>query len=98
MTEEGAKTLDAGTKLIGKSGQVIQTLSKMIHDASIASQHIEIAIRQETVGIEQIVESMGEINRTTSLFSAGINEMMTFIHHLDEIAKQLKNDVGVYKV
>ncbi|KTD69119.1 MULTISPECIES: methyl-accepting chemotaxis protein [Legionella] len=98
VTEEGTKTLDSGAKLIEKAGTVIQTLSKMINDASIASQHIEVAIRQEAVGIEQIVESMNEINRTTSTFSIGIKEMMTFIHHLDEIAKQLKNDVDVYKV
>ncbi|CAM2925701.1 chemotaxis signal transducer [Legionella steigerwaltii] len=98
VTEEGTKTLDSGAKLIEKAGEVIQTLSKMINDASIASQHIEVAIRQEAVGIEQIVDSMNEINRTTSTFSSSIKEMMTFIHHLDEIAKQLKDDVNVYKV
>ncbi|KTC80265.1 methyl-accepting chemotaxis protein [Legionella cherrii] len=98
VTEEGTKTLDSGAKLIENAGKIIQTLSQMINDASIASQHIEVAIRQEAVGIEQIVESMNEINRTTSTFSSGIKEMMTFIHHLDEIAKQLKDDVDVYKV
>jgi methyl-accepting chemotaxis protein len=70
----------------------------MINDASIASPHIEVAIRQETVGIEQIVESMNEINRTTMAFSGGIKEMMDFIHKLDEIAKHLKDDVNIYKV
>ncbi len=98
VTEEGAKTLDSGIKLIEKAGHVIQALSKMINEASISSQHIEVAIRQEAVGIEQIVESMNEINRTTSTFSSGIKEMMTFIHNLDEIAKHLKDDVNFYKV
>lgn len=98
VTEEGAKTLDSGTQLIEKAGEVINTLSKMINEASISSQHIEVAIRQEAVGIEQIVESMSEINRTTSTFSEGINEMMDFIHKLDEIAKHLKEDVNAYKV
>ncbi|WP_031564171.1 methyl-accepting chemotaxis protein [Legionella wadsworthii] len=98
VTKEGAKTLDSGTKLIEKAGEVIQTLSKMINEASISSQHIEIAIRQEATGIEQIVESMNEINRTTSTFSNGIKEMMAFIHNLDGIAKHLKEDVSIYKV
>lgn len=98
VTEEGTKTLDSGTKLIEKAGQVIQTLSKMINEASISSQHIEVAIRQETVGIEQIVESMNEINRTTSTFSSGIKEMMAFIQSLDNIAKHLKDDINIYKV
>lgn len=98
VTEEGAKTLDSGIKLIEKAGHVIQTLSKMINEASISSQHIEVAIRQETVGIEQIVESMNEINRTTSTFSSGIKEMMAFIQNLDDIAKHLKEDVDIYKV
>ncbi|KTD63189.1 chemotaxis signal transducer [Legionella santicrucis] len=98
VTEEGAKALESGTKLIDKAGQVIQTLSKMINEASISSQHIEVAIRQETVGIEQIVESMNEINRTTSTFSGGIKELMDFIHKLDDIAKHLKDGVNIYKV
>ncbi|QEY53004.1 methyl-accepting chemotaxis protein [Legionella longbeachae] len=98
VTEEGSKALESGTKLIDKAGQVIQTLSKMINEASISSQHIEVAIRQETVGIEQIVESMNEINRTTSTFSGGIKELMDFIHKLDDIAKHLKDGVNIYKV
>ncbi|MGM9454043.1 methyl-accepting chemotaxis protein [Legionella bozemanae] len=98
VTEEGAKTLDLGIKLIEKAGHVIQALSKMINEASISSQHIEVAIRQEAVGIEQIVESMNEINRTTSTFSSSIKEMMAFIHNLDDIAKHLKDDVNFYKV
>lgn len=98
VTEKGAKTLDSGTKLIEKAGDVIQALSKMINEASISSQHIEVAIRQETVGIEQIVNSMKEINQVTSTFSSGIKEMMTFIHRLDAIAKHLKEDVNIYKV
>lgn len=98
VTEEGAKTLDLGIKLIEKAGHIIQALSKMINEASISSQHIEVAIRQEAVGIEQIVESMNEINRTTSTFSSSIKEMMAFIHNLDEIAKHLKDDVNFYKV
>ncbi|MFJ1267207.1 methyl-accepting chemotaxis protein [Legionella lytica] len=98
VTEEGSKSLGSGMHLIEKAGDVIQTLSKMINDASISSQHIEVAIRQEAVGIEQIVESMNEINRTTSTFSGGLTEMMDFIHKLNEIAKHLKDDVNTYKV
>jgi methyl-accepting chemotaxis protein len=98
VTEEGGKTLESGAKLIEKAGTVIQALSAMINEASMSSQHIEIAIRQEAVGIEQIVESMNEINRTTSTFSNNIKGMMAFIQNLDEIAKHLKADVDIYKV
>ncbi|WP_131744464.1 methyl-accepting chemotaxis protein [Legionella bozemanae] len=98
VTEEGANTLDSGIKLIEKAGDVIHALSKMISEASISSQHIEVSVRQEAVGIEQIVESMNEINRATATFSSGIEEMMTFIHHLDDIVKHLKEDISLYKV
>lgn len=98
VTEEGEKTLDSGLKLIEKAGRIIQVLSKMINEASISSQHIEVAIRQETVGIEQIVESMNEINRTTTTFSSGIKEKMEFIHNLEHIAQHLKEEVNLYKV
>lgn len=98
VTDEGSKSLESGIQLIEKAGDTIQTLSKMINDASISSQHIEVAIRQEAVGIEQIVESMSEINRATSAFSVGLKEMVSFIDKLDEIAKHLRDDVNTYKV
>lgn len=98
VTEEGSKSLEVGMQLIEKAGETIQILGKMINDASISSQHIEVAIRQETVGIEQIVSSMVEISRTTSTFSSGLKEMRDFIHKLNEIAKHLKEDVNIYKV
>lgn len=97
-TAEGAKTLDSGSKLVEKTGGVIQHLSKMIDEATISSQQIEAAIRQEAVGIEQIVESMNEINRATTILASGVNETTAFIHQLSEIAKHLKEDVNTYKV
>ncbi|MFT4059734.1 MAG: methyl-accepting chemotaxis protein [Legionella sp.] len=98
VSEEGTKSLDSGTQLIEKAGEVIHTLSKMINEAAISSQHIEVAIRQEAVGIEQIVESMSEINRTTTTLSEGLKELINFIHKLDSIAKHLKEDVNIYKI
>ncbi len=98
VTEEGTKTLNTGTKLIEKTGDVIQTLSKMIDEATISSQQIEAAIRQEAVGIEQIVESMNEINHATAILASGVNETTAFIHELAEIAHHLQEDVNTYKV
>ncbi len=98
VTEEGTKTLNSGTRLVEKTGDVIQTLSKMIDETSISSQQIEAAIRQEAVGIEQIVESMKEINQATATLAGGVNESTAFIHQLAEIAQHLKEDVNIYKV
>jgi methyl-accepting chemotaxis protein len=98
VTEEGSKTLASGTQLIEKAGGIIHILSKMTNDASVSSQLIEVAIGQEAVGIEQIVESMSKINETTSAFSAGIKEMTHFIHKLDDSAKHLRTDVTIYKI
>lgn len=98
VTEEGTKTLDVGTQLIEKAGEVIQTLSKMINEASISSQHIEASIRQESVGIDQIVSSMKEINRATTSFAEGVKETTAFINELSDIAQHLKDDVNIYKI
>jgi methyl-accepting chemotaxis protein len=97
-TGEGTKTLIKGTQKIEKTGEVIEKLSKMIEEATLSSQQIEAAIRQEAVGIEQIVESMTEINKATTTLASGVNDKNAFIHELAEIAKQLKSEVDVYKI
>lgn len=97
-TEEGTKGVDQGTSLVEQTGEIVRGLSDLIHEATMASQQIEAAVRQEGVGIEQITAGMNEINQVTASFVASAHQTLEAISNLASISKELKEQVDVYKV
>ncbi len=97
-TEEGTKGVDQGTGLVEQTGDIVRSLSEVIHEATIATQQIEAAVRQESVGIEQITTGMNEINQVTTSFVESVKQTTEAVSHLSGIAKNLKENVDVYKI
>jgi len=97
-TEEGTKGVDRGTGLVEQTGEVVRGLGDVIHEATIASQQIEAAIRQEGIGIEQITAGMNEINQVTASTVAGVKQTTEAIKNLTVIAKNLRDQIDTYKV
>jgi len=97
-TEEGTKGVDHGTGLVEQTGEIIRSLSAVIHETTVASQQIEAAVRQEGVGIEQITAGMNEINQVTTTFVASANQTIEAISNLAAIAQNLKEQVDIYKM
>lgn len=98
VTEEGTKGVDYGTGLVEQTGEVVRNLRDVIHETTIASQQIEAAIRQESIGIEQITAGMSEINHVTTSFVDSTKKTTDAIDDLTSIAKNLKEHVDTYKV
>lgn len=98
VTEEGTKGVDIGLGLIEQTGQIIQNLNDVIREASITSQQIEAAVRQETSAIEQITAGMNEINTVTATFVASIKQTTTAMDDLNAISTKLKSSVEIYKI
>jgi methyl-accepting chemotaxis protein len=96
--EEGTKGVDVGTGLVEQTGEIVRSLSDVIHDATIASQQIEAAIRQEGIGIEQITAGMNEINQVTASSVEGVKQTTEAINNLGNIANTLKKYTDTYKV
>jgi methyl-accepting chemotaxis protein len=98
VTEEGTKGVDYGTSLVEKTGEIVRGLSDVIYEATLASQQIEAAVRQEGVGIEQITAGMNEINQVTASFVSSSKQTLEAITQISDISKQLKERVDSYKI
>lgn len=96
--EEGSKGVDLGTNLVEQTGEVVKSLSEVIHETTIATQQIEAAIRQEGIGIEQITAGMNEINQVTASSVASVKQTTEAIDSLGTIASTLKKYTDTYKV
>jgi methyl-accepting chemotaxis protein len=97
VTEEGTKGVDFGMKMIEQTGIIVHDLSEVIDETMIATQQIEAAVRQESVGIEQITIGMNEINQVTSSFVESVKQTTEAIEKMSEIAKDIKKYIDVYK-
>lgn len=98
VTEEGTKGVDYGTSLVEQTGEIVRNLRDVIHETTIASQQIEAAVRQESIGIEQITAGMNEINQVTTTFVESTQQTNEAINHLSTITKGLKKHVDIYKI
>ena len=97
-TEEGSKGVDTGVLLVQRSGDVMHQLGEVIRETSLASQQIVAAVRQGTVGVEQVALAMSEINKVTSQFVTGTQQSKQVSSDLGVVAAKLRESVGVYKI
>lgn len=98
VTEEGTKGVEQGMEVVEQTGDIMRILTEAINETMINSQQIEAAIRQESLGIEQITAGMNEINQVTASFVSTVKQTTESINKLGELAKNIKDYVDVYKV
>lgn len=98
VTEEGTNQVTSSLDLTNKMGSVMQTLNEVIQKSSVASQQIVAAVRQESVGIDQVVISISEINKVTNQFSTATEQTQNATIELGKVSDSLKMSVDVYKL
>ena len=67
-----------------------------IREASLASQQIVAAVRQEVAGIDQVNTAMNEINKVTAQFLTGAQQSLEATESLSGVAGQLQKSVASY--
>jgi len=96
-TEEGNRRVDAGVILVEKSGEMMKQLSEVIDETVRASRQIVAAVQQEVIGIDQVSNSMNEINKVTSQFVSSTQQTQDAAINMNEVAERLKACVSIYK-
>jgi methyl-accepting chemotaxis protein len=97
-TEHGTRVVGTGTVLTRQAGDQIEGLAETIRQASQAAQQIMAAAHQQSVGMDQIAQAMTDINQATNQFVAGAEQSESAAEALNELAGQLRDVTGKYKV
>ena len=63
-----------------------------------SSQQIVAAVREESVGISQVVESIREISKATAMFTNMTEDNKQSILKFSEILQVLQSTVSEYKI
>jgi methyl-accepting chemotaxis protein len=88
-TEQGARGVATGEQLVAQAGHTIDELSSVILQSVDNAQLITMAVRQHTVGMEQITIAMREINTATVDNLAVTARTQDAAKSLSELARHL---------
>jgi methyl-accepting chemotaxis protein len=95
-TEQGARGVSAGERLVAQAGQTIDELSAVILQTVDNAQRITMAVRQHTVAMEQITVAMREINSATTDSLTVTARTQDAAKSLSELAGHLDQLVGQF--
>ena len=97
VAEEGTKSVNENIRQVEQTGDIINSLANVIEESSMASMQIVSAVREESIGIEQVDISIKEIDKVTSLFSSATEQTQQAILSLSHIAVSLRKTASAYK-
>jgi methyl-accepting chemotaxis protein len=97
-TENGTKSVENNLSQVEMCGDIMDVLGEVIENTAIASQQIVTAIREESAGIEQVVISMREIDKSTLQFTRSTEETKNAVINLSKVSDTLKDSASIYKI
>ena len=97
-SEAGTQVVDRGLELTVKAGEGVQSLTETIHRASAAAEQIASAAQQQSVAMDQIAESMNDLELSTTGFVDAAARSQTAAEHLDELTGGLAEATARYRV
>lgn len=98
VSEAGIKSVELSSEQTQQTGKIVNALASVTQESAMASQQIVAAVREESVGIDQMVLSIAEIDKVTSQFSSSTEQTKQAAVNLGNVAAKLKQSVSVYKL
>jgi methyl-accepting chemotaxis protein len=89
-TEEGTKTVDAGTYLTHRTADVFDNLAMAITSVYESAQQTLLNVKQQVAAVRQVVEAMDAINNGSKETASGISQTRTGVHQLNHAAQSLQ--------
>jgi methyl-accepting chemotaxis protein len=98
VTEEGTKGVDHGVKLVDRAGLTIRQLSDVIRENLASTQQIIAVVQQQNVGVEQVAQSMGNINEVTNQNVAATHQLQQSVEGMNSLVDRFGELTGRYKL
>jgi methyl-accepting chemotaxis protein len=97
-SQAGAGVVAHGLELTAVADDGISSLTEVIRAASTAAEEIAASAHQQSVGIDQIAESMNSIEDDTTQFRDGAQSSQVAAENLNELASKLAALTERYRV
>ncbi len=97
-SEQGTEVVDRGLSLTERAGEGIRSLADTIREASFAAEQIAASAHQQSVGMDQIADAMGNIDDGTVQFLEGAEQSQRVAGDLSDLSGKLAALTARYKV
>ena len=94
MTEEGAKAVSGGSKMVNDVGDAFKNLISLIAKTTKAARDIHVATKQQTTASEQMAETIVEVKSVVDRVLYGAKDIQHSLHDLNEHSERLMEIVG----
>jgi methyl-accepting chemotaxis protein len=98
VTEEGTRVVEGGVELAQRSGDVISQLADTIRETAQAAKAIAASAHEQSIGMDQIAQAMGDINQMTTQFVAGAQQSQGAAEGVRDLADRLQELISRYRV
>jgi methyl-accepting chemotaxis protein len=98
VTEEGTRVVEGGVELAQRSGDVIAQLADTIRETAQAAKAIAASAHEQSIGMDQIAQAMGDINQMTTQFVAGAQQSQGAAEGVRDLADRLQELISRYRV
>jgi Methyl-accepting chemotaxis protein (MCP) signalling domain/Four helix bundle sensory module for signal transduction len=92
-TEEGTKTVEAGTHLTHRTADTFDGLAVSITNVFESSQQTLLNVKQQVAAVRQVVEAMEAINNGSKETASGITQTRIGVQQLNDAAQSLQTIV-----
>lgn len=89
-TDEGTKTVEEGVQIAEDTSESFAGVVNAVNTVTINSQQISLNIKQQAIAIDQVVQAMNSLNTAARESAAGVGQIKTGIHQLNQAALDLK--------
>jgi methyl-accepting chemotaxis protein len=98
VTEEGTKGVDHGVKLVDRAGLTIRQLSGVIQENLASTQQIIAVVQQQNVGVEQVAQSMTNINEVTNQNVSASRQLQQSVESMNRLAGRFSELTGRFQL
>lgn len=98
VTEEGAKRVDSGNRLVSQAGDVIHRIASEVETGAQINVQMAASARQATAGLDQIGQALNSIQKAASETLTSTRQAERAAQDLNALAQSLQRMVAVYRL
>jgi len=97
-TEEGANEVDADVALAAEAGEALGEINQLAQETSKAAREISVATEQQRLASDQVVDSMGQVARTTRRHAESGRAAQESAAGVRRLGQELRHALGRFRV
>ncbi|WP_374584924.1 methyl-accepting chemotaxis protein [Pseudoduganella sp.] len=96
LIDDSVRQVERGGALVGEAGQTMEEIIASVHNVSRIMNEIELASREQSIGIAQVNQAIGEMDQGTQQNAALVEEAAAAADSLHQQAGQLAQAMSVF--